>query len=547
MTVLTVRQVLELPSLKSSRLVAGEKGLDNVVRWVHVVDLKNARYEWQRQGVLLLTSGLGFDQNSTHQKALIARLVQLKFSGLVLSTGYYFKQVPREVCHEADRLGLPVIETPPDLLFIQITETVLEHIVNQKYTMLRQSAQVNQQLTDLVLRGASWQDFVWMLSESLHRSVVIELPTLQVVAIAQHNDVEAAWIQTAQQGRSLPEIADYLTEANVYTVLQKTHQPHQIRPSPELGLSSACLVAPIVINQNIHGYVWLLAGTSSFSSLDEQALSHGATVVGLMVSKEQAVRYVKMAQQGDFLTQILDPQGASSQLQEQAQRFNFRLSMAHQVVLIQFADTSTESLSILQTVVQQQLIGHFPTSLIARRETALVVILEAEQLSQGKQFAHRIAAALDPQEYPVVIGLGTICPSSSLYSGGLRQSYEQAQEAAHIAVLLKQTGAIAFSELGLLHWLYHLAPEHRVDNLYLHHVRTLANHDIRRSASLLGTLEAYLDHGQSVAETAEILFIHRNTLLNRLERIEALCKLNLRDANQALNLNIAIKSYRLHG
>jgi DNA-binding PucR family transcriptional regulator len=46
-------------------------------------------------------------------------------------------------------------------------------------------------------------------------------------------------------------------------------------------------------------------------------------------------------------------------------------------------------------------------------------------------------------------------------------------------------------------------------------------------------------------DTAQALYIHRNTLLHRLERIRALTGLDLRTAWQRANLYIALKAHQL--
>jgi purine catabolism regulator len=99
----------------------------------------------------------------------------------------------------------------------------------------------------------------------------------------------------------------------------------------------------------------------------------------------------------------------------------------------------------------------------------------------------------------------------------------------------------------LLHWLYHVPSEKLADNAYLSHIRRLVAHDEQRRGELLHTLEVYLDHGGAVAVAAQALYIHRNTLLHRLERITQICEVDLRDFTHRINLHAAIKIYRLHG
>jgi DNA-binding PucR family transcriptional regulator len=77
-------------------------------------------------------------------------------------------------------------------------------------------------------------------------------------------------------------------------------------------------------------------------------------------------------------------------------------------------------------------------------------------------------------------------------------------------------------------------------------VDRLIAYDNKRRTALLDTLERYLAERRSVIESARALFIHPNTLRQRLGRIEELTGLNL-DQDDLLSLELAIKLARLHG
>jgi purine catabolism regulator len=76
-------------------------------------------------------------------------------------------------------------------------------------------------------------------------------------------------------------------------------------------------------------------------------------------------------------------------------------------------------------------------------------------------------------------------------------------------------------------------------------VQALAEHDRKSNSDLVHTLEAYLEHGGALAEAAEALSIHRNTLLYRVGRIEAVTGIDLKDTTQRLNLHVALKAFLL--
>ena len=72
----------------------------------------------------------------------------------------------------------------------------------------------------------------------------------------------------------------------------------------------------------------------------------------------------------------------------------------------------------------------------------------------------------------------------------------------------------------------------------------LIDYDRDRNANLVDTLERYLAARCSVAASARALYIHPNTVRQRLERIQQITKLDLREED-LLSLELALKVARL--
>jgi DNA-binding PucR family transcriptional regulator len=112
--------------------------------------------------------------------------------------------------------------------------------------------------------------------------------------------------------------------------------------------------------------------------------------------------------------------------------------------------------------------------------------------------------------------------------------------------LLGIGGAIGYSEVGAYRYLVHIAEENAPHDRMRAAVDELIAYDRKRRTALLDTLERYLAERRSVIESARALFVHPNTLRQRLGRIEDLTGLKL-DEDDLLSLELAIKLARLHG
>ena len=61
----------------------------------------------------------------------------------------------------------------------------------------------------------------------------------------------------------------------------------------------------------------------------------------------------------------------------------------------------------------------------------------------------------------------------------------------------------------------------------------------------LVTLESYFEHNGNMTQTAEALFIHRNTLIYRLERIAEIADLDLDKPETRLAVQLALHISRM--
>jgi purine catabolism regulator len=539
---LTVGSMLRMPTFARGVVVAGAGGLDNVVRWVHIVDLPEAKYEWARGGELLLTTGVALRDAPARQVALIPTLAQRGLAGLVLSIGLHLDHAPESMRAAADQLHFPIIELPPDVPFVEITRAVLTQIVNYQYTLRERAEEIHHTLTMLVLEGGTLQGVADALGEILQRSITIETTAFEILAAARVGVEDAARQRAVASGRTPSDLVQYLNELGIYERLLAERRAIRVSVQPAMGLTMERIVAPIIVDGEIIGYVWIIAGEKRLDALDELAIEHAATVAALIIHKERAVQYAAMSLRGDFFEQLLhftDP--PDSRVVERAHQLNFCLDCAYQILIAESDTGENHGLASLSARIEQRLESIHPAMVITRGRR-VVIILHGHRLTAGGSVAQTLLDALSHPHDPLLIGIGQ--PIGKV--ADLRLSYNQASEAVDVARALgRRSGILRFEDLGLLHWLRHLPPEVIPENVYMKAVEVLAEYDAERHTDLLPTLETYLE-APSVGEAADLLFIHRNTLSYRLERIEKLLQVDLTDPGQRLNLHVAAKCHRVN-
>ena len=95
----------------------------------------------------------------------------------------------------------------------------------------------------------------------------------------------------------------------------------------------------------------------------------------------------------------------------------------------------------------------------------------------------------------------------------------EAADAARITrSLAADGGAISYDELGAYRYLVHLELDEAPHDRYGQAVEALLEYDERRNAQLVDTLETFLAGRSSVTTSARALYIHPNTVRQRLDR-----------------------------
>jgi GAF domain-containing protein len=142
----------------------------------------------------------------------------------------------------------------------------------------------------------------------------------------------------------------------------------------------------------------------------------------------------------------------------------------------------------------------------------------------------------------VVVGLSDVDRGAA----SARRRMREAADASRIGrSLVAQGGAVSYEGLGAYKYLVHLELDDAPHDRYRLSVEELLQYDRRRGARLVETLERFLADRGSVAASARALYIHPNTVRQRLERIERVTGLDL-GKEDLLSLELALKLARLH-
>lgn len=131
----------------------------------------------------------------------------------------------------------------------------------------------------------------------------------------------------------------------------------------------------------------------------------------------------------------------------------------------------------------------------------------------------------------------------SYYSNSdIYKSFQEAKIALqmHSYVAATEDGIIHYEDIGYVRLLSYIHDDLLNDfaDLYL---GDLEKHDRENETHLVHTLYTFCNHNGDIAQTAQNLFIHQNTLRQRLKKIEAILNIQLHRYTDLVNLIISLK------
>ena len=125
------------------------------------------------------------------------------------------------------------------------------------------------------------------------------------------------------------------------------------------------------------------------------------------------------------------------------------------------------------------------------------------------------------------------------YLADIRESYTEAKSALQLISMEKQKYVLSYNDMGIHSLISQIRSPKTLDNYINDKLGRLIETDKVQDSELCNTLRAYIENNCNSNATAELLFIHRNTMRYRLDKIEKILNVDLDDLSVCLELKLA--------
>ncbi|MEU4583726.1 GAF domain-containing protein [Kitasatospora aureofaciens] len=366
------------------------------------------------------------------------------------------------------------------------------------------------------------------------------------------------------RGAEVPDVAAavaHLLDGEI-AVLDAEGEPLAGRPAPAAELAGAAAASRAEGRSVRHGELWVcavLAGHDTLGTLvlrgrpdlddaDRRLFERAGVVTALLLLLRRSVAETENRVRGELLTDLLTaPERDPAGLTARGRRLGVDLARPHLVLVAEPTDRDDDDRGRLAGAARRYLFGSRGVS--AEHGEAVVLLVpvapgdtddpEHTAESTARHAAERLARLAG---FPVTVGAGRRAAGPA----ALAASYGEGLRCVRALRVLGRAGegasARALGFLGVL-----LGDGHDVDGFVGAALGPLLAYDARRGTELVRTLRAYFDCGGSLTRAKDELHVHVNTVVQRLDRVEALLGRDWNQPERSLELQLALRLQLLSG
>jgi PucR family transcriptional regulator, purine catabolism regulatory protein len=498
-------QVLALPEIAaaSPAVLAGDPDRA-LVRWVHSSEVFEMG-PLLTGGELLLTTGLGLrGASATDLARYVESMADAGLAALAVELGRTFSEVPDGILRAAARRQLAVVALRDVVPFAAMVEAFHRLVMDHEISRLRRGERIWRDLTSALLDRGGLHALVRRIADLAGGSAFLVARDERLVA-ASH---PVAALPPATRENS--------------------------RPVEIGGTSWGTLVIDARRGQ-----------------VRAAVLDRAPQVVALELLRANPAGDRIAVASALLFDVVHDRLPSADELRARCEIAGFPSEHGRPLVAVCVACDRRVPRALLSSAAQRVGGEIFGACLVGEVDEEVLIIVRAPRGGEAglrerlDRLSSRLSDSVEQATGHAIVAVAAGPPVPEV--GELARSIAQSREVAAIARRLgTRRGAMLARDLGMYRLLAHLQTGPELSEFLREQLGALLDHDAAHGTELLRTLDTYLRHGLAKTPTADALGVRRQTLYNRLARIEELLGGEpLTDYERHTALGVALHAWRL--
>ncbi|MBW9154207.1 CdaR family transcriptional regulator [Clostridium estertheticum] len=415
-------------------------------------------------------------------------------------------------------------------------ENILE-IYNEVRAFFRRDVIYNKfkvSLLESLLSGVGLTKIIATASKLIGNPLIVIDLSFKILASSDlENITDLLWVDNVKKGYCSYEFIAELTKLDTLIKGRKTDRPFEVT-CPESPIKK--VVFKIVVKGKTIGNILLLECEKPVSIDDYDLLMLISEIISKELGKEQFYKNTKNVLSEEILYDLLENNIKNKTIiKERLENFSLVFSPHIFVLVIDISNYELKQ-SVYSRYLNPNLLNLFPTSSSIYYNGDIVVINDTDQFVRSHNRTEKIKDFLSKNN----LRMGISSEFSSIEDCNIY--YKQAIAALEIGKILGEEKYIyRHEDIQPYNFIYMAKDRILKEDFYNTSIYILKKYDVKNSSELYKTLYIYLKNNHSMTKAAEEMFIHRNTLRYRLEKISELIGIDLDENDNSFKLYYAYK------
>lgn len=494
---LTVADILNRKHFEHARVIAGEVGIHRFVKWVHVVEVTSMR-NLLNGHELILSTGVAWKDNMDLFVSMVKEFLENNAAGLCIEMGTYMSAIPPEVIAIANDNQFPIIIFTQEVPFVEITQDIHSIIINQQYQKISDLENYSQSLNKRLLTIESYEEILQCIFSALELQIIFRLKNLEYEFV--------------------PEIS-------------QNEQKTMINQLETAKMISCNHIAssPIFLFGQEYAELFIYSKDIPVSEYDLLILDRTATAIAQHLLREMYVEEKKRVEEFEWLYGWLEGEHSLEGISEYFSQNGIKPKTNEAIVLITklipLKEKITQDVTYLKLLFRSvfEQYGFTVFSVEKRNEITFILVNNRTKKNIKERIKTGIESIIDSEfirkqcSVKILIAAGYFI--DNLHE--VHKSYLTAKEAQRILQKMTNKANYYFYEdLHLYRLISHMSKHINLQEFAAEYLQPVIQYDQKYKCKLLETLKVYLECNGSKQEAASKLFIVRQTLYHRLQKLE---------------------------
>ncbi|MFP3844129.1 PucR family transcriptional regulator [Priestia filamentosa] len=524
-------ELLDLPVFKGTIIRAGEKNIDYEVNTVNMMDAPDIIH-FLKKDELLITTAFHFKDDLHSLITLIEEMKKKGCSGLGIKTKRFLQEIPLQAIELAQQLNFPLLELPMHTSLGDIVHKSLNYILDIRTTELRNAMMTHQQFTNQIMNGQNVHKILQSLSSLIHFQVVLLNHHLQPITNSSHDYSIYEKLETI------------LVENDIF---QQTPFTFSLLSPDKITLT----LFPVHTHKQ-YSYLCVFGEIHPTDRSTVLTIEQAINVIAFELMKENALKQNERRLHNEFFNNFINGSFTTSQeILSRGKEFGLeneqRYVCAVGKTIERHKETSfsqhRQDYELIYDTIEAELqrfsqTVHFFT---VNRAYVLLFPLKSKQV-QMDQFILDLLRKLQVKVSSRF--KKDLCFGLSNYAQQLLHvpiSYKEANDTLYYGQLSGQEGFIETYQPKEVPEILRMVPYEQLKKFYSDTFQPFFDGAKKDHDVLLHTLSVYLETHCQLSETAKRLYVHRNTVIYRLEKCEELIGRSLKEPDETLRLRLAFR------